>query len=147
VTSVGPAQLFMLPQFNADPRSRAAGRTVRSPVSGSQRISIAAPLSLSDVVSVKRDTEAIDGSASPRKPRVPTRVRSSKLRIFEVAWRSMAKSASSSDIPQPLSRTSRRLRPPASRSTSMVVAPASMAFSTSSLTAEEGRSTTSPAAI
>jgi hypothetical protein len=40
-----------------------------------------------------------------------------------------------------------RARPPSSTAMSMLVAPASSAFSTSSLTTEAGRSTTSPAAI
>src|ERR1019366_7428303 len=43
--------------------------------------------------------------------------------------------------------TSISFLPPFSRSTSITVAPASIAFSTSSFTTEAGRSTTSPAAI
>ncbi|VTR69466.1 hypothetical protein DESC_740205 [Desulfosarcina cetonica] len=50
-------------------------------------------------------------------------------------------------MPWPLSATRISLRPPCSISTMMRVLPASMAFSTSSLTTEAGRSTTSPAAI
>src|SRR3954464_6647181 len=50
-------------------------------------------------------------------------------------------------MPQPSSTTWIRLRPPSLSVTSIRRAPASMAFSTSSLTTEAGRSTTSPAAI
>src|SRR5689334_3915362 len=50
-------------------------------------------------------------------------------------------------MPLPSSLTRMDLRPPSSSATSMIVAPASMEFSTSSLTTDEGRSTTSPAAI
>ncbi len=59
------------------PRSRAAGITLRSPVSGSKATVVACPLPPSKVVIEKRDTLAIEGSASPRKPSVRTRVRSS----------------------------------------------------------------------
>src|SRR5437868_100743 len=50
-------------------------------------------------------------------------------------------------MPDPSSLTRISLRPPSSRVMSIVVAPASIAFSTSSFTTEDGRSTTSPAAI
>src|SRR5262245_51265527 len=50
-------------------------------------------------------------------------------------------------MPVPSSLTRMRRRPPPSVTTSMRVAPASSAFSTSSFTALAGRSTTSPAAI
>src|SRR5688500_4772818 len=50
-------------------------------------------------------------------------------------------------MPNPSSLTRTRRRPPSSISMSTVVAPASSAFSRSSLTTEAGRSTTSPAAI
>src|SRR5262245_41165669 len=50
-------------------------------------------------------------------------------------------------MPQPSSLTLIRLRPPSRSVTSMRVAPASMAFSTSSFTADAGRSITSPAAM
>jgi hypothetical protein len=39
------------------------------------------------LVSVTRATAATEASASPRKPSVPTRSRSSSEPIFEVAWR------------------------------------------------------------
>src|SRR5437879_306867 len=50
-------------------------------------------------------------------------------------------------MPMPSSTTRMSTVPPSRRSTLTVAAPASSAFSTSSLTAEAGRSTTSPAAI
>ncbi len=98
-------------------------------------------------VSIERSaTAAMEGSASPRKPSVAIAVRSPSG-IFEVAWRSMARARSRSSIPQPSSITRMSLRPPPSIATSMRVAPASSAFSTSSFTADAGRSTTSPAAM
>src|SRR5579859_6636844 len=99
------------------------------------------------VTSSSREIDAIDGSASPRKPSVAIDSRSSLERIFEVACSSKASSASSRTMPQPSSVTRISLRPPASTSTRMRVAPASSAFSSSSLTTDAGRSTTSPAAI
>src|SRR5688572_128427 len=50
-------------------------------------------------------------------------------------------------MPQPSSLTRISFLPPSSRATSMTLARASMEFSTSSFTTEDGRSTTSPAAI
>src|SRR6185503_1877148 len=50
-------------------------------------------------------------------------------------------------MPHPSSRTRTNERPPPSISTATAAASASSAFSTSSLTTEAGRSTTSPAAI
>ena len=50
-------------------------------------------------------------------------------------------------MPQPLSEMRMKVMPPFWISMVTRVAPASMAFSTSSLTTEAGRSTTSPAAI
>ena len=94
-----------------------------------------------------RETAAMVGSASPRKPRVGTDKISSLPLILLVACRCTESSASSRLMPQPLSVTRIRLSPPAIVSISMVVAPASTAFSISSLTTEAGRSTTSPAAI
>ena len=89
----------------------------------------------------------MEGRASPRKPRVAMVSRSSAVRSFEVAWRSKASSASSRTMPQPSSVIWMSLLPPASTSMRMRVAPASSEFSSSSLTTEAGRSTTSPAAI
>ncbi len=94
-----------------------------------------------------RATEPIEGSASPRKPSVAMRSRSSKAAILLVACRASASPSSAGAIPPPSSRTRTSCSPPRSTSTSMRRAPASSAFSTSSLTTEAGRSTTSPAAI
>ena len=98
------------------------------------------------VVMVSRATAPIEGSASPRKPSVRMSSRSSSG-SFEVAWRSTASARSSRVMPAPSSLTRISLRPPPSVTTSMRVAPASSAFSTSSLTTLAGRSTTSPAAM
>ncbi len=95
----------------------------------------------------KRETDAMLGSASPRKPNDAMRARSSSEAILLVACRSRASTASASSIPEPSSVTRIRATPPSSMSTRTRVAPASIAFSTSSLTTLAGRSTTSPAAI
>src|SRR5437879_745911 len=89
----------------------------------------------------------MDGSASPRKPSVVMASRSPTPAILLVACRASAIGSSSDAMPQPSSRTRTRPTPPRSTSMSMRVAPASSAFSTSSLTTEAGRSITSPAAI
>src|SRR4051812_28595336 len=99
------------------------------------------------VRSVKCDTEAMLGSASPRNPSVRIAPRSSARRILLVACRSIASRASSASIPSPSSSTRISRLPPVSTAIATRDAPASMAFSTSSLTTEAGRSTTSPAAI
>ena len=92
-------------------------------------------------------TAAIEASASPRKPMVCRAKRSSAWRIFDVAWRSKAMRASVGDMPLPLSMTCIEVRPASITSTFIVVAPASMAFSTSSFMTDAGRCITSPAAI
>ena len=89
----------------------------------------------------------MEASASPRNPRLRTLSSSIRFRILLVAWRFSASGSSSFGMPQPLSVTDMRLRPPPSIRTSIRVAPASSAFSTSSFTTDAGRSTTSPAAI
>src|SRR6516162_627457 len=89
----------------------------------------------------------MEGSASPRKPRVAMDNRSLTSESLLVAWRSKARRASSRIIPLPLSPSRISLRPPASISRRNSVAPASSEFSRSSLTTLAGRSTTSPAAI
>src|SRR6478609_5425581 len=99
------------------------------------------------VTSLSVATAEIDGRASPRKPSDWTAARSSSDAILLVAWRVSASGISSGAMPSPSSRTRISAVPPRSVSISMRVAPASMAFSTSSLTTEAGRSTTSPAAI
>ena len=94
-----------------------------------------------------RDTADMAARASPRKPRVAMPSRSFASRILLVAWRSTATGRSSASMPHPLSETRMKDTPPFWISTVMEVAPASRAFSISSLTTEAGRSTTSPAAI
>lgn len=99
------------------------------------------------VASEKRDTEAIEASASPRKPMVATASRSSSEPILLVAWRASASGRSLRPRPAPSSSTCTRLVPPASSVTWIDCAPASRLFSSSSFSTEAGRSTTSPAAI
>ena len=101
----------------------------------------------SRVSSKSRETAAMDGSASPRKPRVAMERRSSAVLSLLVAWRSNASSASSWVIPWPSSVTRIMRFPPCSTSMRTVLPPASSAFSSSSFTTDAGRSTTSPAAI
>ncbi len=105
------------------------------------------PSSLSAVSRSMSATSRIDGRASPRKPRVSRRSRSSNSASLDVLWRRKAISTSSAPKPQPSSSTRTSSLPPALSSTAISPAPASMAFSTSSLTTESGRSITSPAAI
>ena len=73
--------------------------------------------------------------------------RSSALRILLVEWRKNAARTSSLSIPIPLSAIRINVMPPSLISTVTAVAPASIAFSASSLTTDAGRSMTSPAAI
>ena len=107
------------------------------------------PLSASGVreASSSRLTEAMLGRASPRKPRLTTRSRSSRSAILLVACRDSARVSSSRGMPRPSSRTRISRRPPCSMSIARLRAPASRLFSSSSLRTEAGRSTTSPAAI
>ena len=91
-------------------------------------------------------TPAMLGSASPRKPRVRTAPRPSAGYLL-VAWRWQASQRSAARMPRPSSPTRMRSRPPPRTSMRTVVAPASSAFSTSSLTTDAGRSIVSPAAI
>ena len=99
------------------------------------------------VISSTWETAAILESASPRNPRDAMCSRSSTFSILLVAWRRKASGICSSSIPDPLSVMRISFLPPSVISTVTAVAPASIAFSTSSFTTEEGRSTTSPAAI
>ena len=92
-------------------------------------------------------TAAIEARASPLKPMVCSAKRSLASRIFDVACRSNAMRASLPDIPLPLSITCIDVRPAPLMMTLTCVAPASIEFSTSSLTTEAGRCITSPAAI
>ncbi len=111
------------------------------------RISVPVRSAARRVQSRNRATEVIAAKASPRNPRVAIRSRSFTSRILLVACRSTARSASSRVMPRPLSSTPTSVRPPHTMITSIWVASASSAFSTSSLSTEAGRSTTSPAAI
>ena len=99
------------------------------------------------VCSVTCATAAMEASASPRNPIVCRLKRSLAWRILEVAWRSKDRRASVSDMPRPLSMTCMEAFPASVTSTFMFVAPASMAFSTSSFMTDAGRCITSPAAI
>src|ERR671934_63621 len=94
-----------------------------------------------------RATAAIEASASPRKPMVDTASRSARCAILLVACRASASGRSSRAMPSPSSSTCTRRTPPSSSVTLMARAPASTLFSSSSLSTEAGRSTTSPAAI
>ena len=69
------------------------------------------------------------------------------VRRPDLACRVLRDGASSGDIPEPSSLTRIRATPPSSISTSTLLAPASREFSINSLTADAGRSMTSPAAI
>ncbi len=93
------------------------------------------------------ETAAIDASASPRKPMVRMVNRSSALRILEVACLSRLIRASVSDIPLPLSIICNSVFPASFKINLTWVESASIEFSISSLTADAGRCTTSPAAI
>ena len=119
--------------------------SIRSPPS--YRMSVPSSSSTVCVCSVTRETAAIDASASPRKPSERMEKRSLAVESLLVACRKNAVSQSSSAIPLPLSMMRMLSIPPFSISMVTAVAPASMEFSTSSLTTELGRSTTSPAAI
>ena len=125
------------------PSAAGSGRDL-APASTARRQASSAPCLR--LVMVSRPTAPMEGSASPRNPKVAIWVRSSPGSL-EVAWRSTARVSSSGVMPCPSSTTWIRLRPPSLRVTSMRRAPASMAFSTSSFTAEAGRSITSPAAM
>ena len=99
------------------------------------------------MISSTWETAAILDKASPRNPSEAMFSRSSTFSILLVAWRRKASGTCSASIPEPLSVIRISFFPPSVISTVIAVAPASMAFSTSSFTTEEGRSTTSPAAI
>ena len=66
---------------------------------------------------------------------------------FDVQCRSTARSSSAAVMPAPSSLTAISVLPPSRSTISILRAPASIAFSTSSLTAAAGRSMTSPAAM
>src|SRR3990172_9590172 len=106
-----------------------------------------ASASCSRVRRVKRDTEAMEGRASPRKPREEMFERSLASKSLLVACLESASLASSADMPMPSSATRMRSFPLPSIAMAIDREPASSEFSTSSFTTEAGRSTTSPAAI
>lgn len=95
------------------------------------------------VMSSNSLTDAILGSASPRKPSVRIRNKSFSSLILLVACRSKATMQSSSAMPSPLSIMRILDNPASSKWISIDVLFASMEFSTSSFTTEAGRSTTS----
>ena len=103
-------------------------------------------LSLANDVMFTRATDAMEGSASPRKPSFSIRTKSPSGSL-EVACRSSANRMPSGLMPWPSSSMRISALPPSRRVTEIRLAPASMAFSTSSFTTLAGRSTTSPAAI
>ena len=105
-------------------------------------------LTLSLVVfNTTSDITAIDGRASPLKPRVFILNKSSSFSNLDVACLWKAKIASSLSIPIPLSITFISFNPDSFKYIFISSLPASMLFSTSSLTIETHFSTTSPALI
>ena len=118
---------------------------MRVPASSSTWMPESSPSARETIVT--RDTAAMLGRASPRKPNVPTDSKSPSLTSLLVANRSNAVATSSSAMPMPLSVTRMYSMPPPLISTDTLLAPASSEFSTSSLTTDIGRSVTSPAAI
>ena len=92
-------------------------------------------------------TAAMDASASPRNPIVVSENKSVDCWIFDVACRSNARRASVALMPFPLSMTCMDVRPAPLIMTFIMVASASIEFSTSSFTTDAGRCITSPAAI
>ena len=110
-------------------------------------ILICVPILLAQVVISTSLTEAIDGKASPRNPKVSIKNKSSSLVSFEVACLWKDNKASSCSIPIPLSVTQIPFKPPFTSSTLISLDLASIEFSTNSFNTEEQRSTTSPADI
>mmetsp|Transcript_32741 Transcript_32741/g.101376 ORF Transcript_32741/g.101376 Transcript_32741/m.101376 type:complete len:150 (+) Transcript_32741:2202-2651(+) len=88
-----------------------------------------------------------DAKASPRKPKLSTQRRASKSCSFDVAWRCAIFLKLQGEMPIPLSEHSISEAPCSFSRTSMEVAPASKAFSTSSLTAVDKSTTTCPEQI
>ncbi len=127
------------------PREPRHGSTAGS-LPGPQRKRQAAS-SLVALVMISSPTAAMEARASPRKPRVDRRRRSSASAIFEVAWGRAQSSRSARPMPEPSSRTRMSSAPPPSSSTATERAPESMALSRSSRRAAAGRSMTSPAAM
>ena len=115
-----------------------------------------APLSTTRASRPRPRTPALDASAArrwrstaaPRRESPASRPARSRRRA---AWRSRAAPAPARSRPAPCRSRRRRPRsgrvPPPASATAIRVAPASIAFSTSSFNALAGRSTTSPAAM
>ncbi len=132
------------------------GRADRAAAGGDRPMACRRPLRVSAPAwllgvrlrSVKRLTSAIEARASPRKPSVPTRNRSSASSDLAGG---VAGHGQRQLVPAGCRSRCRRRgsapSPPCSTETSIRVAPASTAFSSSSLTTLAGRSITSPAAI
>ena len=128
------------------PSGAPSGRiSIMSPASSDMYVPSCAPRSR--VLSSMCETLEMAARASPRKPSVPMASSPRSSASLLVAWRRKATPASSALMPQPSSVTRMSSAPPPVNSTVIFLAPASMAFSISSFTAEAGRSTTSPAAI
>ncbi len=126
------------------PRLSAAGRgpSRRPPLTATSKPDSA---SCGRDFSVSFETEPMDGNASPRNP--SARISFTSSVSLDVQWRETASDSSLEGMPEPLSVTRRSVLPPPAVTTSIRVAPASIAFSTSSLITLAGRSITSPAAI
>ena len=122
-----------------------APRPATRPPSTSTNAAASAPAGRE--TSRRRLTAAMLGSASPRKPSVASRSRSSIVPSLLVACRSSASSSSSAAMPAPSSATVKPWSSERSTRTSTRCAPASSAFSSTSFRAESGRSMTSPAAM
>ena len=109
-------------------------------------ISYPSELSLALVLNVTSATETIEDNASPLKPSVLILSKLFSL-SFDVACLLTAFFKSSSWMPIPSSDTEISVLPPSLTIISITFALASRLFSTNSLMAEAGLSTTSPAAI
>ena len=86
------------------------------------------------LATLRRLTMPMLANASPRNPSVCMALRSLAVASLLVACRVTANSSSSAGIPPPSSMTEIRSKPPRSISTRIRDAPASMLFSTNSLT-------------
>jgi hypothetical protein len=64
------------------------------------------------LVSVRRATDAMLASASPRNPKLATRSSSASVPILLVAWRASASASSSRAMPKPSSLTRMTRMPP-----------------------------------
>ena len=127
------------------PEPKAAGITLPlTPASTSSVQAWSAPIPR--LVIVNRLTAPMAGRASPRNPSQRISVRSSPCSL-EVTCLVTASGNSSAVMPRPSSATDINVLPPSRNAITISLALASTAFSSNSLTAAAGRSTTSPAAI